>query len=139
MGQGRTAPHDGGRLLELGVAPVPSALPELRHALGELDLPPEMLEEARLLLTELVSNCIRHAGLRLTDLILVRATWDGTRLRVEVRDGGPSGIRAPVAGSIRPPPGAESGWGLYLVDRLATRWGRGKGAHWFELGPGPQA
>lgn len=117
----------------MGVAPVPSALPELRHALGELDLPPEMSEDARLLLTELVSNCIRHAGLRLAELILIRASWDGTRLRIDVRDGGAPGTQAPVAGAIRPDPGAESGWGLYLVDRLAARWGRASGRYWFEL------
>jgi hypothetical protein len=41
---------------------------------------------------------------------------------------------AAVSGSIRPAPGAESGWGLYLVDRLASRWGTSAGGYWFELG-----
>jgi hypothetical protein len=38
-----------------------------------------------------------------------------------------------VSGSIRPTPGAESGWGLFLVDRLASRWGTAAGGYWFEL------
>jgi len=41
-----------------------------------------------------------------------------------------------IAGSIRPDPGAESGWGLFIVNQLATRWGAihdGGAGYWFEL------
>jgi len=97
----------------------------------------EILETARLLTSELVTNSIRHAGLRPGDAIRVVAGWTGTTLRVMVRDGG-SGARAAagVAGAIRPSPTGESGWGLFLVDRLATRWGTNLGGvpgFWFEL------
>jgi len=42
-----------------------------------------------------------------------------------------------VSGSIRPAPGAESGWGLYLVDRVASRWGTSAHGYWFELHQDP--
>jgi anti-sigma regulatory factor (Ser/Thr protein kinase) len=104
-------------------------LPEFRRALCEFDLPSDLLEDARLLVTELVSNSIRHAGLRPTDLILVRTSWNGARLRIEVRDGGAE----PGSASLCRAPGSEAGWGLYLVDRLAARWGARAGRWWFEL------
>jgi len=47
-----------------------------------------------------------------------------------------------IAGSIRPAPGAESGWGLFIVNRLATRWGAihdGAPGYWFELDGSPPA
>ena len=54
------------------------------------------------------------------------------RLRVDVVDGGRGGT--PVLGDgIRPRPSAESGWGLYLVETLSSRWGYGAGRYWFEL------
>jgi anti-sigma regulatory factor (Ser/Thr protein kinase) len=105
----------------------------VRRALGELPLPPSVLEDARLLTSELVTNSVRHAGLRAEDRIRVRAELSGTTLRVDVIDRARDGAADPVAGAIRPAPGAESGWGLYLVDRLAARWGRAPGRYWFEL------
>jgi hypothetical protein len=38
-----------------------------------------------------------------------------------------------VSGSIRPAPGAESGWGLYLVEQFTSRWGTSPSGAWFEL------
>jgi anti-sigma regulatory factor (Ser/Thr protein kinase) len=74
-------------------------------------------------------------------LIRLTAVWSGSRLRVHVRDRGRVGRPAAVAvvGSIRPAPGAESGWGLYLADRLASRWGTTPDGYWFELSAGPRA
>jgi anti-sigma regulatory factor (Ser/Thr protein kinase) len=102
-----------------------------------MGLPDQVIGDATLLTTELVTNSIRHAGLGPDDYIDVTAAWSGTVLRVIVRDTGsagpPPGI---VAGSIRPSPGRQSGWGLYLVDQLATRWGtnlEGSAGFWFEL------
>lgn len=96
-----------------------------------------MLDDAQLMATELVSNSMRHAGLGPGDVIEMTATWTGRTLRVAVRD---AGSRTPpehvLAGSIRPSPSGRSGWGLYLVDKLATRWGTkvgGRVGFWFEL------
>jgi anti-sigma regulatory factor (Ser/Thr protein kinase) len=92
-----------------------------------------MLDDAKLLASELVTNSIRHAGLGPDDRVRVRAIWSGTKLRVDVFDRSGKVDSLLVAGSIRPAPGAESGWGLYLVDRLASRWGAATGRYWFEL------
>lgn len=123
--------------LELRLRAAPENLRRIRRALEDMGLPKQVIWEGTLLTTELVTNSIRHAGLGPDDYIDVVAAWSGTVLRVIVRD---SGSAAPpseiVAGSIRPSPGGQSGWGLYLVDKLATRWGtnlEGSAGFWFEL------
>ena len=122
--------------LDLEIRAAPSELRDVRRALRRLPIPGEAFDTVELLVTELVSNSIRHAGLRPTDRIRVRTRAEGDVLRVEVFDGSPGGS---VAGGIRPSPGAESGWGLWLVDRLATRWGHRRGCYWFEIGIGAGA
>ncbi|SRR6266542_3917145 len=121
------------QLLDVRVPATPKAVSQVRQALGDLGLPSVVLDDARLLTSELVTNSIEHAGLRPSDQVRIRASWSGTRLRVAVHDGGGATASHPLAGSIRPAPGAQSGWGLYLVDRLASRWGTGSGRYWFEL------
>jgi anti-sigma regulatory factor (Ser/Thr protein kinase) len=107
--------------------------------LEDLALPPEALEEAQLLASELVSNSIRHAGLSRFDEVRVTAAVTGNTLRVDVFDRSRTEMQ-PLAGSIRPPPGSESGWGLYLVDHIASRWGSMPGRYWFQLDiPDPRA
>jgi anti-sigma regulatory factor (Ser/Thr protein kinase) len=85
----------------------------------------------RLLVTELVTNAVRHARAPQVD-VLVRVGPSG--VRVEVADPGPGFEPAPRQEGH----GAEGGWGLVLVDRLADRWGvaRGDGRTrvWLELG-----
>ena len=98
-------------------------------------MPPDVRDGAQLLVTELVSNSIRHAALRADQRIRIWAAWSGRRLKVVVRDRD-EGQPARVAGSIRPDPGAESGWGLFIVNQLASRWGAihdGGAGYWFEL------
>jgi anti-sigma regulatory factor (Ser/Thr protein kinase) len=88
----------------------------------------ERLEVARLLLTELVSNAVRHSD----EAVIVSLRLVGDRLRVDVED---TSDRMPL---LRQPEDAEAeGRGLRLVDALAVEWGvelveRGK-AVWFEL------
>jgi two-component sensor histidine kinase len=122
------------RRLEVRVPARPGEVSGVRDALADLGLPPRLLEDARLLLSELVTNSIRHAGLAPGDRIRIQAAWSGTRLRVDVRDrSAASDDLSKVAGGIRPGPGSESGWGLYLVDSLASRWGTARGRYWFEM------
>jgi anti-sigma regulatory factor (Ser/Thr protein kinase) len=111
---------------------VSDALTDVRSAFADLPVPASVLDDARLLVSELVANSMRHARLGPNDTIRVEAEVENGRLRVDVIDGGRGGA-PPVAGGIRPSPGAESGWGLYLVETLATRWGHGAGRYWFEL------
>ncbi|HEX6331314.1 MAG TPA: ATP-binding protein [Actinomycetota bacterium] len=125
----------------LGIGARSENLRRVRRALEGLPIPPDLIEDAKLLTTELATNCIRHARLRPDDDIRVTADWTSERLRVSVRDRG-SGIEGSrVAGAIRPSPGARSGWGLYFVDRLSTRWGAsldGGTEFWFELDLAPR-
>jgi anti-sigma regulatory factor (Ser/Thr protein kinase) len=121
--------------LTLEVAPDAGELAAVRSELGNLAIPRRSLHDARLLVSELVANSIRHSGLP-NGRIRIQARVAGDTLRVEVVDGG-RGAPHPVAGGIRPGPQASSGWGLFMVDALARRWGHGKGAFWFELGLEP--
>ena len=73
-------------------------------------------ETAVLLVSELVTNAVRHA--RGTDAIALKLQTAGTWLRIEVQDGDP---RWPQP---RTPAGFdESGFGFVLVDALAHKWG----------------
>ncbi|MEU5702613.1 ATP-binding protein [Streptomyces aurantiacus] len=97
--------------------------------LRQWGLSPKMTEDAVLLVSELVGNAVRHTGARVFGLRMRRRRgW----IRVEVRD--------PSRGLPCLMPVQEmdvSGRGLFLVDKLADRWGvdllpRGKTA-WFEM------
>lgn len=131
MGQ-RSADPDGAQTFDLSIPPTRRIGAIVRRALEDLDLPQETLEEAQLLASELVSNSIRHAGLSRFDEVRITARVSGNTLRVDVYDRSQTELQ-PLAGSIRPAPGAESGWGLYLVDHIASRWGSMPGRYWFQL------
>jgi len=91
----------------------------------------ETLENLRLLVSELVTNAYRHGGLGAGQQIELRAWVRHGRIRVEVVDPG-SGFRRPR----EPTPTEDSGWGLYLVEHIADRWGVDAGGTtcvWFEL------
>ena len=121
------------RSVELVLPAVPTAPAEARavvEAIGS-DLPEPVLVDAKLLVTELVANAIKHAGGGIqTVIIRIRRNHF---VRVEVLDPGPIFNPDP-----RPPgTGAGSGRGLYLVDAVANAWGvepdeAGKKV-WFEL------
>jgi anti-sigma regulatory factor (Ser/Thr protein kinase) len=127
------AAPDTPRRLDFSLRATRTAALKARRALGQLRMPLPLAFDAQLLVSELVSNSVRHAGLGRDALIRVTAEWSGSRLVVHVRDGGGPTRASPVSGSIRPAPGAESGWGLYVVDRLASRWGTTASGYWFEL------
>jgi anti-sigma regulatory factor (Ser/Thr protein kinase) len=121
------------RRLDVSIRATREAAAKARRALRQLALPLPLAGDAQLAVSELVTNSVRHAGLAPDDLIRVTVDWSGARLKVHVRDGG-RGVRpTTVSGSIRPTPGAESGWGLFLVDRVASRWGTSVDGYWFEL------
>jgi anti-sigma regulatory factor (Ser/Thr protein kinase) len=95
-----------------------------RQVLGELAevLDPTERLDVELLVSELVTNCVRHAGMRAAqDRIAVRAAVAADRLRLEVCDSGPGfdqGVPAP-----RDLDQGGGGLGLVLLDRLALAWG----------------
>ena len=79
------------------------------------------LADILLVVSEVVTNSVRHAGISEDDLITVRAQRSEGRLRLEVEDagaGGPSGVTRRVA-TVAP----AGGFGLNLVDLLSERWG----------------
>lgn len=115
-----------------------------RHALAELSgtVPGGMLEDLRLLVSELVTNSVRHADQGPDGWIDLRVSAGGRAVRVEVSDPGP-GLREPRPASA-PSADRVSGRGLYLVAQIADRWGadrEGCTHVWFEIdrGPGSEA
>lgn len=122
---------------DLTLVPGPSAASTARNALTRRfsnSLTVRGLEDVRLLVTELISNSLRHAGLRSGDRVSLRAGVRDGHVRVEVRDPGRNGhVRK------RDPQGRGGGYGLYLVERLSRRWGverNGGTVVWFELPAG---
>jgi anti-sigma regulatory factor (Ser/Thr protein kinase) len=81
-------------------------------------LRPEVYENLRLVVSELVTNSVRHARLRDSDRMELRLHMEPSRIRVEVWDPG-TGFVPPD----EPTPTATSGWGLFLVEQLSDRWG----------------
>lgn len=120
--------------LERELAVTPEAAAEARHALGDIAdvLPGGRARDVRLLVSELVTNAVRHANLDHGDQILLVIELVANHLRVEVHD--PGGGFVPTSPS--PDPARPSGWGLYLVAELADRWGVESDERtlvWFEL------
>jgi len=94
-----------------------------REELGEASW-----QRARLLVTELTTNALRHGA----GAIVLEVADNGSALWFCVRD----------EGDVKPEartPDDEGGFGLHLVERFADRWGRppGGGAVWFEIERAP--
>jgi transcriptional regulator with XRE-family HTH domain/anti-sigma regulatory factor (Ser/Thr protein kinase) len=93
-------------------------------------LPEDDLETARLLMSELVTNSVRHGPTNDDATVGVFIGVGRDRLRVEVSDGATEGARPRS-------PSEDGGYGLALVAALATRWGAGReggmNVTWFEL------
>jgi anti-sigma regulatory factor (Ser/Thr protein kinase) len=121
-------------LIDAHLAPHPAAVAAARGALDGLRraLPPGRLDDLRLMTSELVTNSLRHAGLQPDQPIELRVDLQPDRVRVEVLDHGRGFLPRERAADQD----AGSGWGLFLVERLADRWGvNGSGATrvWLEL------
>jgi anti-sigma regulatory factor (Ser/Thr protein kinase) len=119
--------------LTLRLKPGPEAIPAARKALDGLSglIDRRVWEDLRLLVTELVTNGVRHGSER--GPVSVGVVLDDERVRVEVTDGG-RGFSPPSA--PMPRGDGTGGWGLQLVDRVATNWGvevRDQTSVWFEL------
>lgn len=86
-----------------------------------------VLDDARLLVSELVANAVEHVAEE-GDINVSVELSDG-HLRVEVRDPGPGFTYVP-----REQDGNnDRGWGLVFTDRVAKRWANDRGLVWFEL------
>jgi anti-sigma regulatory factor (Ser/Thr protein kinase) len=129
----REAPggYEDTRLRTLALPAEPGSAARARRAI-ERELastcPPELVDIASLLATELVTNAVRHAR---TAMRFGVQCVDG-KVRIEVEDGSPA---LPVR--REPTTTAVDGRGLLLVDRLAATWGFEHRPHgkvvWLEL------
>ena len=89
----------------------------------------DLLPKAQLLVSELVTNSVRHGeGDRVQLVLDVRGE---RRLRCEIVDQGHGFV--PTARTL--PKDAKGGWGLHLVETLSDQWGVHEGSThvWFEL------
>lgn len=102
-------------------------------------LPPSLQNDVSLLVTELVTNAVLHGGADIDTPLQVEVRRRDGRIRVEVHDPGEDfePPAPPVHGD------ASGGWGLFLVDQVAERWGvcpaPAGTCVWFELPAGATA
>ena len=109
-----------------------------RGALVDLAIDSATVDDAVLLTSEVVTNVLLHAGLAPWEEFVLHAQRLESAVRVEVCDPGRGfDLRAP-----EPVQRERGGFGLFLVDRLASRWGVHRSERtcvWFELDVCPAA
>ncbi|MEO8477342.1 MAG: ATP-binding protein [Actinomycetota bacterium] len=109
--------------MSLRLKSTPEAAGVARRALGgsiDAVIGAERAADFRLAVSELVTNAVRHGGLRSSDEIEVSVeAADGT---VHVAVEQPTSA-AKARKLERPERGPIGGFGLFLVDQLADRWG----------------
>ncbi len=96
-----------------------------------LELDASLTQSLILLVSEVVSNAVRHSGGPADAPIQLVAKFGAERIRVTVTDGGEGFVPRP-----RDPGSTRDGYGLYLLEKVATCWGvdsRGDTKVWFEL------
>jgi serine/threonine-protein kinase RsbW len=76
-----------------------------------------MEETAVLLVSELVTNSVRHACTQ-GSMLALRLEIAGMSLRMEIHDADPRWPKTSTPAGLD-----ESGYGLVLVDALANKWG----------------
>ena len=104
----------------------------VREELGD-SLPQRQLADVELLVSELATNSVRHAGCDDSDELSMEAAVEADRVRVRMFDPG-SGFEPHTPEP--PATGAAGGYGLVLLERLSDRWGvqRENGfSVWFEV------
>jgi anti-sigma regulatory factor (Ser/Thr protein kinase) len=93
---------------------------------------PSTFSDVKLLVSELVTNSVRHAGVDRPSWVGIRLYDLGWAIRAEVTDPGPGFVP-----ESRPVPrDRDSGRGLYLVGAISDRWGVDTDAFtrvWFEI------
>ncbi|QDY81143.1 ATP-binding protein [Streptomyces qinzhouensis] len=74
-----------------------------------------LLDDAELVVSELVTNAVRHGG---GTAVTLRVRHTGDAVRIEVTDGNPAAAKPRAAG-----PDDESGRGLGIVAAVSQQWG----------------
>jgi anti-sigma regulatory factor (Ser/Thr protein kinase) len=116
------ADANGAELAEVEI-PVGSGAPGVARSVVDECLAdqvrPSVLENARLIVSELVTNSVRHSGAAAGDQVVVRVHLWRDLCRLEVEDPGCNGAIAPHPKDLA----NGSGMGLNLVQMLSERWG----------------
>ena len=84
------------------------------------EVPSAARSQVLVLLTELVNNAVVHGGMGPDGWVQVEIVRSSDHLHVEVRDDGPGFDWRAQPRVEEDDPG---GFGLFLIERLATRWG----------------
>ena len=96
------------------------------------ELEEDVLEDIRLLVTELVTNSVRHTDAAEDAPVRLEVSVEPARVFLAVEDAGSGFLPEP-----RTPSSPDlGGWGLYLVDRVSDRWGvdgHGRTRVWLEI------
>ncbi|MDQ3741981.1 MAG: ATP-binding protein [Actinomycetota bacterium] len=113
----------------IALRPEPAAVAAARRALTGQGLDADLNHTVCLLTSEIVTNSIRHAGLGARDRIVLAARLGADFVRVEVRDPG-EGFDPEVRHGA-------PGYGLRMIEILASRWGVDRDENgcrvWFEV------
>src|SRR3954469_1429793 len=107
------------RTMELSLAPEATSVAEARTRVCDAmatDLEDREVETLRLLISEVVTNAVRHGNH--SEPVEINAKWN-SEVRIEVSDHGEGFTPQPRTGPLDEP----GGFGLYLLGRLADRWG----------------
>ena len=124
--------YGGGNGFRLQLSGGALAASRARRELSRLraDLDPPLLESVRLLVTELLTNSVRHAG---ADSMELAVKVGRESVRVEIANSGSRFEPVQRDGEVD----SDAGWGLFLVDRLSDAWGvveeTGRQRVWFEV------
>jgi anti-sigma regulatory factor (Ser/Thr protein kinase) len=104
---------------------------EIAGCCRELELDGSLCQSLILLVSEVVSNAVRHSSGDPNAPVGLVASFGERTIRVTVTDAGEGFIPRP-----RDPARTHDGYGLYLLEKVADRWGvqsRGDTKVWFEL------
>jgi PAS domain S-box-containing protein len=111
------------RAAQFDVGGGPEAIGRARAAVAEFlegAISEQGLYDLQLLVSEVVTNSVRHGGARAGEHVDLRIALMADHVRLEVRDPGPGfhDITPELPATDR-----GGGYGLYLVDRFAEDWG----------------
>lgn len=77
-------------------------------------------DDVMLLISELVTNAVRHARCDPVATVVIRLAASSDCIRIEVSDRGAGFATAAIT---RPAGHSEGGRGLFIIDAIASRWG----------------